>query len=420
MPFSSAAPAPTDLMLPLTALAEPAAVTVIGHDTVLDRPAVVVEVPFERAESLFPFLSLGGDWRPFFANDRVRIWLDQTSWFPLRWQVFPAAGRERDAWAERFGLPDEPARDPVFEVDATSVGLVPPDPSVFRIPSAARVEDQGARPVGRAELAARTGFEPLAPSRLGGLDLYRAVVPETADDGAAVVTYADGLSYLRLGETRSWSGDAPFGAVGVRAEEVSLGEGVGYYEPATLSHGRRLSIHAAGTDLSVESNLPRAQLLAAAAALPVVGLAMPDDWRTHSVDGAVVERVSLEEAARAVPFALAAPAALPPGFTLASVELVRIDGAASVTMFFRDTQADAGVGTIRLHLEPGTELPPASAARQSTVEVAGAPGRWTASRSQLEWISNGVYRLARRARQRAGPPGPAGDRRFDPERGEAG
>ena len=84
----------------------------------LGRPAVRVEVPFERAEPLFPFLSIGGDWRPFFPNDRVRIWLDERNWFPLRWNVYPATGAERDAWALRFGLPDEPSLRSVFSVRA--------------------------------------------------------------------------------------------------------------------------------------------------------------------------------------------------------------------------------------------------------------------------------------------------------------
>jgi hypothetical protein len=392
MPFSSAAPAPTDLVLPLTALAEPAAVSVVGRGTVLGRHAVVVQVPFERAESLFPFVSIGGDWRPFFSNDRVRIWLDRTSWFPLRWRVYPASGPERAAWAERFGLPDEPPREPVFEVDATSIDTARPAAAIFRIPKTDRIQDQGAADVAPAEVASRAGFDPLAPPELGGLDRYRVVIPSSARAGQAVVSYADGLSFLKLGETRSWSADAPFGGIGVRAEEVPLGDGVAYYEPATLEHARRLSIHAAGTDLYVESNLPRARLLSAAAALPVVGLPMPESWRTRSADGATVERVSLEEAARAVPFAVTAPSTLPAGFGLASVELVRIDGVPSVTMYFRDAEADAGDGAARLHVESATGLPPASAARQSAVTVAGAAGRWTPSRSQLEWVSGGVYR----------------------------
>jgi outer membrane lipoprotein-sorting protein len=388
--FSSAAPAPTDLVLPITALAEPAAIRVVGRDTVLGRLAVVVEVPFERAASLFPFLSLGGDWRPFFSGDRVRIWLDRDSWFPLRWIVYPAAGRERNQWELRFGLPDEAPGDPVFEVDARSVGLAPPPLGVFAIPSTVEPEDRGARTVAVGDLAAELGFEPVRPTQLRGLDLYRAVIPATPDAGEAIVTYADGLSFLKLAESRSWAGDAPFGSVDVRAEEVPLGTGVAYYEPAGAEHGRRLSIHAAGTDLLLESNLPREELLAVAETLPVVGLRMPDDWRVRASGGLLVERVTLAEASAAIGTEIAVPRSLPSGVVLASVELVRAEGPPGATLFFRDTEA--GAAMIRLHVETATELPPASSGVQRRVEVDDAPGRWTPSRGLLEWLDAGVYR----------------------------
>jgi hypothetical protein len=392
VPFSSAAPAPTDLVLPLTALAEPEHVTVLGFGTALDRRAVLVEVPFERAASLFPFLSIGGDWRPFFPNDRVRIWLDAQNWFPLRWQVFPAGGHVRDAWALRFGLPEEPSRHPIFEVEALSVDVSRPSSRVFEVPSTRRTEDQGARAILLEQAEREAGFEPVAPSDLEGLDLYRVVIPGLSDAGETIVTYTGGLSFLKVGETRSWSTDAPFGAVGVRAEGIALeGGGVAYYEPAAAGQGRRLSIHAAGTDLYLETNLPRERLLAVAASMPVTGLPMPESWRLRQTGGATVERVSLDEARAAAPFEIGLPETLPPGFTLASVELIRVSGEVSVTLYFRDAEVDAGAGTVRLHLETESELPPASSARQSAIEVRGGEGRWTPERSQLEWVEGGVY-----------------------------
>jgi outer membrane lipoprotein-sorting protein len=393
VPFSSAAPAPTDLVLPLTALAEPEHVAVLGFGTALGRRAVRVEVPFERAASLFPFLSIGGDWRPFFPNDRVKIWLDAQSWFPLRWQVFPAGGHVRDAWALRFGLPEEPSRHEIFEVEALSVDLSDQSLGVFDVPSTRRSEDQGARAIMLEQAERQAGFEPVAPSDLEGLDLYRVVIPGVSDAGETIVTYAGGLSFLKVGETRSWSTDAPFGPVGVRAEEVALdGGGVAYYEPATVQQGRRLSIHAAGTDLYLETNLPRERLLAVAASLPVMGLPMPESWRLRTTGGATVERVTLDEARSVAPFEIGLPQTLPLGFTLASVELVRVRSDVGVTLYFRDAEVDAGAGVVRLHLEAAAELPPASSARQSAVDVRGGEGRWTPDRSQLEWVQDGVYR----------------------------
>jgi outer membrane lipoprotein-sorting protein len=391
LPFSTAAPIPTDLVLPISTLADADRLTVLGRGTVLGRPAVQVEVPFERARPLFPFLSIGGDWRPFFPNDRVRIWLDARDWFPLKWAVYPATGNERDAWALRFGLPDEPSLRPVFTVTALDVGMRSPGAGVFRIPASATSQDQGARNVGLADVATDIGFEPVAPSTVGGLDRYRVVVP-TDDTARSLIAYADGLAFVNLGETRSWSGDAPFGPVGVQAEEVPLaGGGVAYYEPSTDEHGRRVSIHAAGTDLYLESNLSRPALLAAAAALPVQGLPMPEDWRVHEVGGTTVERVSLQTARSAVPFPIEPPRTLPAGFGLASVELVDTGYGNGVTLYFRDLDADAGIGTIRLHLESARALPTATSASQSAVAVGDAHGRYTPDRSELEWIGSGVY-----------------------------
>jgi hypothetical protein len=391
-PFSTAAEAPTDLVLPISTLADADRLTVLGRGTVLGRPAVRVEVPFERAEPLFPFLSIGGDWRPFFPNDRVRIWLDERNWFPLRWNVYPATGAERDAWALRFGLPDEPSLRSVFSVRALHVSLDTPDTSVFDVPATTSSQDQGARAVELSDVRRETGFAPVAPGTVGGLDRYRVVLPRD-DAGETLVAYADGLAFLNLGETRSWNGDAPFGPVGVQAEEVPLtGGGLAYYEPASRDHGRRIAIHAAGTDLYLESNLPRSRLLAAAAALPVQGLPMPAAWTHRRVGAATAERVSLQTARASVPFPIELPSALPAGFGLASVELVDAGYGAGVTLYLRDEDADAGIGTIRLHLEAATELPPATSAHQSTVDVGVVPGRFTPDRSQLEWIDGGLYR----------------------------
>ena len=108
LPFSTAAPLPADLVLPVSTLTDPDRVTVLGRGTVLGRSAVRVEVPFEQARPLFPFLQIGA---PGVRSSRATgcgCWLDERSWFPLRWEVFPASGTERDQWALRFGLPEEP------------------------------------------------------------------------------------------------------------------------------------------------------------------------------------------------------------------------------------------------------------------------------------------------------------------------
>jgi hypothetical protein len=356
-----------------------------------------VQLTFEQAQPLFPYLSLGGSWRPFFGGDRVDLWLDASGWFPLRYEVFPAPGRERSEWALRFGLPPEPPGRAIFQVTALAVSERPPAPGTFRIPKSRTAQDQGARAVPLSELPAAVGFDPVVPEQVDGLDPYRAILPAPADRSSTpetVITYAKGLNWLKLGETQAWTGGAPYGPVGPHAEEVTLpGGGIAYYEPATDEHGRRLSIHAAGTDLYLETNLPRDQLLRIAASLPVSGVPIPRSWTIRRSADGVTERLPLEAVAERVPFPLMLPGpdGLPTGFTLASSELVNVQGVTGVTVYFQQTDTDLGIGPIRLHEEPSAELPPASAAAQSQVDVRGEMGRWTPDRNRLEWVQDGVY-----------------------------
>jgi hypothetical protein len=207
-----------------------------------------------------------------------------------------------------------------------------------------------------------------------------------------LITYSRGLSWLKVGETRSWSQDAFFGPVGFHAQQVALPNGgIAYYEPASIDHGRRLSIHSAGTDLYVETNLSREELLGVAGSLPIHGIEIPEAWRIRTAPGGVTERVSLAEAAARMPSTLLEPHQLPAGYGFASAELVRVQDRLGLNVYFQQSDAELGSGPIRFHAEAGRELPPASAASQSAVEVRGTEGRWTQDRGQLEWVEDGVY-----------------------------
>ncbi len=395
--FSASAPAPTDVVLPIATLADASGLEVIGRTEVMGRDAIEVALPFERATPLFPFLRLGGSWRPFFPEDRVLLWLDAESWFPLRYRVYPARDPDRRDWELRFGLPVEPPRQEVFEVTALSIDERAPSPDIFAIPEGGRSNADVALSLpSLAEASEATGFEPVTPARVAGLDLTRVVLPppDTGPADETLITYSQGLSWLTLGETRGWTAPALYGGVGPDAERISLANGgVAYYEPATDERGRRLSIHANGTDLYIETNLTRRELVDVAGSLPVVGEPIPEDWRVRrSVDG-VTERVSLDEGLAALGLAAEVPpeGGLPPGYAFASAELIRIESTTSLNLYYQQLQADLGDGPIRLHLEAGAELPPASSAVQAAVEVRGRQGRWTPDRHQLEWVEDGVY-----------------------------
>jgi len=398
VPFSSTTPAPTDLILPVTSLADANQLTIVGRGSMLGRPAIEVRLPFDRAEPLFPFLSLGGSWRPFFGSDQVDLWLDASSWFPLSYAVYPAQGRERDEWALRFGLPSESPRQPIFQVVALSVDREPPSAGTFRIPQTRGERDQGAKPVSISQASKEAGFQPVEPENVDGLDLYQVVLPPAStsqgEPPQTLITYSKGLAWLKLGQTRGWASNTLYGPVGLQAQEVSLANGsVAYYEPATADHGRRLSIHAAGTDLYIETNLPRDQLLDVAGSLPVTGMPIPAAWAVRRSPEGVTERVTLAQAAAEMPFPILLPAseALPAGYEVASAEIVRLQEDTALNVYFQQLDTNLGTEPIRLHEERAEKLPPASSAAQSEVEVRDVIGRWTPDRNQLEWVEQGVY-----------------------------
>ncbi|HEV8622365.1 MAG TPA: zf-HC2 domain-containing protein [Actinomycetota bacterium] len=398
VPFSSTTPAPTDLILPVTSLADANQLEVVGRGSLLGRPAIEVRLPFDLAEPLFPFLSLGGSWRPFFGSDQVDLWLDATSWLPLSYAVYPARGRERDEWALRFGLPSESPRQPIFQVVALSVDRQPPGAGTFRIPQTSGGTDQGAKPVSIFQASEETGFRPIEPEDVDGLSMYQVVLPPAStskgEPSQTLITYSKGLAWLKLGETRDWTSNTLYGPVSLQAQEVSLANGsVAYYEPATADHGRRLSIHAVGTDLYVETNLSRDMLLHVAGSLRVTGIPIPAAWAVRTSPEGVTERVTLAQAAAETPFTIMLPAseALPAGYSVASAEIVRLHQDTALNVYFQQQDTDLGTGPIRLHEEVATKLPPASSAAQSEVEVRGVIGRWTPDRNQLEWVEQGVY-----------------------------
>ncbi len=383
-PFAADTPAPADLVVPLATLSAAEGVRVLD----VGASEIRLAMPFERAVPLFPFLELGGTWRPIHPRDRVELALDAVTWAPLRWAVYPARGSDREQWALRFGLPAEPPRRPILEVERITASLRPPPASDFRVPGHVPAADRGAIAVDLADLPREAGLRPVAPERLGGLRLYRAVVPEPAPDGApsAILAYAEGLRWLTITETRDPRAPAE---IGLHAEEVRLSNGVAYYEPASPGHGRRLAIHTDQRDLVLETNLPREELLALAGSLPVEGLTLPEPWLVRETEEGTIERVTLEEAQRAAPFELLLPTELPPGIALASVELVTTGELVGVTCYFQGKEV--AIGALRLHLEPGDEVPPTTEPELETVDLDGTPARYSPRVGRLEWIAEGRY-----------------------------
>jgi hypothetical protein len=378
-PFDGEAPLPTDIVVPVRTLAGSDRVRVVGESEVLDRPAVVVELAYRDATPLFGYLFQGGTWRPFFPHDRVLISLDAASWFPLAYEVRAASSPERRLWADRNGLRDETRGELLFRAEARSLDTAAP--SLPAIPSAAGAEDDGFRDRSVNELATVIGHRPLTPSDLGGLRPYRSgrFVSGGHPSDEVLLSYARGLSWLVITETRSWDRPALFGDVSPLVQRLRLpGRGVAYYEPATGTLGRRLAIHAAGWDLALESNLPRPALLAIAGSLPVRGLPAPERW---------LGQATLAEAEASAPYLLL-PSGLPPGYLVSAVFL---EGT-GVTVYFRREGAELDGGGIRLYQAEGVAMPPPLEPEVLAVRVRGITGRYSPLRGELEWVENGVYR----------------------------
>jgi hypothetical protein len=391
-PFDADTPMPTDVVLPVLSLAGSDAVPVTGGGAILGRTAVRVEVSAEHAAPLFASFQVAGSWRPLYPADPVQLWLDREAWIPLRFEVRSAGGPDRDAWAAANGILPEPAGSPVLSGEVIRLSLGEPDvPARFFPGPDPRAVDRGFVDLEPPALAAQLGYAPLAPADTAGLAAYRS--GRFSDRPEAVLSYARGLSWLRITETRSHRAPAPFGGVSILAErvEVPVG-GVALYEPAGPNAGRRLSIHAAGWDAVLESNLPRAELLRVAGSLPVRGLEPPRAWLVRDLPGGGrVERVGLGEAVERAGFPVLVPRRLPPGTRFAAAELLT----GAVSFYYRRAGIESEGFALRVHQAAGVPLPPASGTDQVSVRVRAVTGRWSPVRHELEWIEAGAYRSLR-------------------------
>ncbi|HEX6400114.1 MAG TPA: hypothetical protein VF108_06550 [Actinomycetota bacterium] len=390
--FSAAAPLPADLVLPVTTFGSASGFEVLGSDRIGDRDAIRVRLSFERAAPMFPFLRMGGTWRPFFERDPVLLWLDARSSLPLRMLVHPSRSPERGAWELRYGLGVESPDEPILDVQLVSVSTEPPNFELFRIPG---VPAEPTAPRRLEDLPDRIGYLPATPTDRGDLELVSIVLPPRTAPAApsSMLVYAEGLDYLKVGERRDRAGPEPFGPLDPGAQQILLdGGGVAYYEPAGEGFGRRLAIHTDGADVFLETSLPRGRLLEIAASLPLVGRPLPPERRDRGSAGIDVERIGVAEglAAAGLPESLARN--LPDGYVVASAERSTVGSTLDgVTLHLRQIETDAAGEPLTLHIEPDSGLLPPSSSEQGLITFAGLEARWTPSRSELEWVDRGVY-----------------------------
>ena len=365
-PFDGDTSIPTDIVLPVRTLVDVDRVDVVEETRALDRDAVVVALDYHDATPLFAYLHAAGTWRPFFPHDEVLVTLDAETWFPLAYEVRAAASIERGRWATRQGLPDEPAGTTLFTAEATHLGEGPGaswQPAMVDDPTP---RDLGFEDLSLDEISGRLGSAPPIPEDVGELRFHRSGL--SAD--RFVVSYARGLGWLTVSGSRTSAPPPP-----PLAMALPVGDGVGYYSPATAERGRQLSIRPEGWELVLETNLPRGVLLDVAASLPVVGLEA--DAPTQD----------MADARRALD-SLLIPTPLPSGYELWNVDA----RPGTVTLHYLRPGSELDGTGIRLHQTREAGLPPPLDLQVLGVTVRGLPGRYSAERAELEWVEDGVYR----------------------------
>lgn len=390
---------PTDVIVPMTVLAAADRVSVIGEGVVGDRPAVAVALAYQDATPLFRYLRFLGSWRTFFPQDRVVLWLDRETWFPLRYEVFPATGAERRLWTAQAGYPPEPPSVPIFTAVVASLSAAPPPAETLF----GSVQPAGGGDAGFRDSGPVGGSPPipplLRPSETAGLTPWRTgAFPsnDTRPYREEIAAYAGGLGWLTVTRVQGWKQRAPFGA-GPLAEPVTLpgGRETGSYEPATAEQPRRVALHTARGEYLVASNLPRATLLRVAASLPVIGVPQPQKWLTRSGDAGTVKSGLTPAAAIAeADFHVLVPTFVPPGYPAspATAALVRSGTTVGVTLVYRRPAAELdGVGLL-IHQATGQDLAPPGGVGQQVVAVGPAVARWSPESHLLEWKQGDVYR----------------------------
>jgi hypothetical protein len=389
-PFDAATAMPTDVIVPMTVLAAAGRVDVVGQSTVAGREAVEVELSAEDGASLLASLRFLGSWRPFFPQDRMMVWLDRRTWFPLRYEVFPAAGPERAAWGAQNGLPAEAPDRPVFSATVRTFSQTTPRADQFLV--------RGGESAGQGFRDRPLSNVPtdLRPAELGPLRPWRTgafVRTPSRPLVETVAAFARGLSWVTVTRVQGWNQRRPFG-VGPFAEPIILADGgSGLYEPATSSDPRRLSLHTSRGELLVATNLPRVALERLAASLPGTGLPEPAGWRIHRWAGGVVEDgLTTAEGLDQAHFSAAMPTYLPFGYRPSSARLARTSSGSTLTVVFRRPAAELGGAGLLFTQGVGQTLAPPAEVGALAVRVDDAIGRWSPQRHLLEWMDGDAYR----------------------------
>lgn len=358
-PFDGTTALPTDIVVPLETIASSGGFEVSERQTLLGRDAERVVLDYRRALPLVTAIQAGGSWRTFSPDDRVDVWIDAETSFPLRFTV------TRDG------------RPPLLDVRATSFST--PDgfaPGTFSARRPGTFKPGGWNEEDFSEVSAEA-----APGYTAGLLPYRA---GTTADGKTMLSYARGMTWLKVSSGTAQARDLGYL---LTAEEIETPAGWVYYQPADGSFKRRVEVFSAGRHVQVESNLSRDELLRVAASLGVDGQQLPISLTTRK--GASVQRVDVETALQRTGFARR-PTYMPGGYEIATALLSQSERETSVSLLFRRAEAEYGGGIQVTQSAPAGLLTPTSETPLA-VRVGDVRARWFPERGVLEWIDGRVH-----------------------------
>lgn len=363
-PFDGVARLPTDIIVPLETLASSGGFEVVGRSEILGRQAHHIAIDQRRASPLIQALQQGGSWRQFRPSDRVDLWIDARTWFPLRFEVRRRSGG-RVLLAVRATSFTAPRRIP---------------PAIFRVPRGGIVRSGGWRDTAPPDDVS------WVPRYTAGLVPYRFGV--TAQ-GQSVASYALGMTWLKVTHEHS---SRSFVGQFRNAQRVALSAArVGYYEPATDTTRRRVDLYGPRSHVFLESNLERAVLLKVARSVAAGGSPLPD--RVRALGGLVIERISpkqLEELSFAE-----LPTRLPRGYVIASSFLSQGQGQRTLSIHLQGREAEYGGSGIEVTQSPTVAFLPPSFEALAEVQIDGIRGRWSRARGEVEWMDDGIYRAVR-------------------------
>lgn len=353
-PFDGSTVLPTDLILPLETLAESEGLVVVGREMVSGRDAYHVVLQRWQAAPLIDSLQVAGTWRDLPPTARVDLWLDSTTWFPLR---FTVGGRE-----------------PSLSVETTLLQeTTGTDDKMFEPPASTSARDGG--------FSKSDSTAAVLPSYLAGLEPYRG---GTLRDGQRVDSFVDGMTWLKVTTARA----ARPTLATFTSELVELETGrFAYYQPSSDSLRRTVEILGRGRRVRLESNLSRGDLLEVAGSVPVDGRSF------HKLDSNNGPITSIGADELATLGYVSEPTYLPDGFRFSSAFESRSSaGNMQTAAYYRRGESGPLMGEIRItHITDVDVMPPTSEDLVS-VRAGDIKARWSPVRSELEWLSGTTYR----------------------------